>query len=318
MSFSVPKLEFSNGRKVPIFGLGTWKSKPGEVSQAVKDAIDIGYRHIDCAHIYGNEKEVGQAINAKLDEGVVKREDLFVTSKLWNTFHRPDLVEGALKDSLANLGLSYLDLYLIHWPIGYLEEGPLFPTNKDGSMLFSEVDYVDTWKALEACTRKGLVKSIGLSNFNKKQIERVLKAATVRPVNLQVECHPYLNQSRLIEFCRSKRIQVTAYSPLGSPDRPWAKPDDPVLLDDHKLKEIAKKYNKTVAQLLLRYQVQRNIITIPKSVTKSRIAENFQVFDFALTDDDVKYLDSFNCNGRICPMTPALGHPHHPFENDEY
>jgi aldehyde reductase len=314
----VPRVKFNNGREIPIFGLGTWKSKPGEVRQAVKDAIDIGYRHIDCAHVYGNEKEVGEALKEKLAEGVVKREDIFVTSKLWNTFHRPDLVEGAIKKTLSDLGLQYVDLYLIHWPLGYKEEGQLFPTDAQGKIQFSNVDYVDTWKAMEAVAKKGLAKSIGLSNFNKRQIERILSIATIPPVTNQVECHPYLNQSKLIEFCKSKGITVTGYSPLGSPDRPWAKPEEPQLLDDAKLKELAQKYKKSPAQVLLRYQVQRGVVTIPKSVTKSRIQENFSIFDFELSPEDVKYLDTFDCNGRFCPMTAGLGHQHHPFEHDEY
>ncbi|XP_044756784.1 aldo-keto reductase family 1 member B1-like [Coccinella septempunctata] len=318
MTLSIPSIKFYNGQEIPVFGLGTWKSKAGEVTQAVKDAIDLGYRHIDCAYVYGNEKEVGDAIKTKIAEGVVKREDLFITSKLWNTFHKPELVETALKESLKNLSVEYVDLYLIHWPLGYKEGGALFPTNEQGKIEFSDVDYVDTWKALEAISRKGLAKSIGLSNFNKRQIERILEIATVKPANLQIECHPYLNQKKLIDFCKPKGISVTGYSPLGSPDRPWAKPEDPQLLKDPKLIKLAEKHNKTPAQIILRYQVQRGVITIPKSVTKSRIAENIDIWDFKLTDDDMKYIDSFDCNGRLCPMTAGLGHPHHPFENDEF
>ncbi|KAL0131927.1 hypothetical protein PUN28_000005 [Cardiocondyla obscurior] len=186
MVLNVPKVKFYNGYEVPIFGLGTWKSKPGEVTQAVKDAIDIGYRHIDCAHIYGNEKEVGAAIDAKIKKGVVKREDLFITSKLWNTFHSPHLVEPAVKKTLANLGLDYLDLYLIHWPFGYKEDGELFPTNPDGSVALSDVDYLDTWKAMESVLSKGFTKNIGVSNFNSEQITRILENATVKPVTNQV------------------------------------------------------------------------------------------------------------------------------------
>uniref|UniRef100_A0A182SK85 NADP-dependent oxidoreductase domain-containing protein n=1 Tax=Anopheles maculatus TaxID=74869 RepID=A0A182SK85_9DIPT len=216
-------------------------SPPGEVAQAVKDAIDIGYRHIDCAHVYQNEHEVGEGVKAKIDEGVVKREDLFITSKLWNTFHRPDL-----------------------------------------------------------------------------QVERVLAAATIKPVTNQVECHPYLTQSKLSPFCTERGLIITAYSPLGSPNRPWAKPDDPQLMEDPKIVELAKKYNKTPAQILIRYQIQRGHVVIPKSVTKSRIASNFDVFDFELTKDDVALIDTFDCNGRLVPITSAAGHPHHPFENDEF
>ncbi|XP_044259860.1 aldo-keto reductase family 1 member B1-like [Tribolium madens] len=315
----VPTVKFNNGQTFPIFGLGTWKSEPGKVTQAVKDAIDIGYRHIDCAHVYGNEKEVGEGIKAKIAEGVVKREDLYITSKLWNTFHRPDLVEPALKTTLKNLGLEYLDLYLIHWPFALKEGKELFPVDASGKTAYSDVDFVDTWKAMEAVCKKGLTKSIGISNFNKRQIERLLQHATIVPVTNQIECHPHLTQVKLSEFCKSKGILITAYSPLGSPDRPWAKPDDPKLLDDPKIKKIAEKYKKTPAQVVLRYQVQRGHITIPKSITKSRIQENFNIWDFELTPQDIQTINSFDCNGRICPYDDSVTHKDHPFSHgDEY
>lgn len=314
----VPTIKFNNGVTCPAYGLGTWKSKPGEVTQAVKDALDIGYRHIDCAHVYGNEPEVGVALKIKLADGSLKREELFVTSKLWNTMHRPDLVEPALRTTLKNLGLQYLDLYLIHWPFALKEDGDLFPVNADGTTAYSDVDYLDTWKAMEDLVKKGLVKSIGISNFNKKQTERLLQHATIKPVTNQIEVHPYLNQQKLIDYLKSKDIVVTAYSPLGSPDRPWAKPGDPQLLDDPKIKRIAEKYNKTPAQVVLRYGIQRGLIVIPKSVTKSRIAENFKIFDFTLSHEDVAQLNTFDCKGRICPYEDAYTHKDHPFVNDEY
>jgi len=309
----VPTVKFNNGKEIPVFGLGTWKSKPGEVTQAVKDAIDIGYRHIDGAHVYGNEKEVGAGIKAKIDEGVVKREDLFITSKLWNTSHRQDLVEKALRTTLADLGLEYIDLYLIHWPFGYKEGADPFPKNPDGSFQFSDADYLETWKGMEGVCKKGLAKSIGVSNFNSEQLERVLKSAEIPPVTNQIECHPYLPQLKLSEFSKSKNVLITGYSPLGSPDRPWAKPEDPQLLEDAKLKELAKKYKKTPAQVVIRYQIDRGHIVIPKSVTKSRIAENFNVFDFKLSPEDIEYINSFDCNGRICPMDTSKTHKFWPF-----
>jgi aldehyde reductase len=273
------------------------------VAQAVKDAIDAGYRHIDCAHVYQNEHEVGEGITAKINDGTVKREDLFVTSKLWNTMHRPDLVEPAVRTTLKNLGLAYIDMYLIHWPMAYKEDGPLFPTTADGKVAFSDVDYLDTWKAMEALVDAGLAKSIGISNFNAKQVDRVCAAARIQPATNQIECHPYLTQKRLAKHCADKKIVITAYSPLGSPDRPWAQAGEPNLMDDPKLKTIADKYKKTAAQILIRYQIENGNVVIPKSVTKSRIVANSQVFDFKLTKEDLAYIDSLDCNGRFCPMT---------------
>jgi aldehyde reductase len=312
-------VKLNNGYTFPLLGLGTWKSEPGQVTQAVKDAIDAGYRHIDCAHVYGNEHEVGEGINAKIAEGVIKREDIFVTSKLWNTFHAPKDVRPAIERTLKNLNLSYLDLYLIHWPMGYQESGTeLFPRNEAGDILYSDVDYLDTYKALETLVDAGLTKSIGLSNFNARQVDRICSNARIQPVVNQVECHPYLNQARLSAHCKSKNIVITAYSPLGSPDRPWAQPGEPLLMEDPKLHAIAKKYNKTVAQILIRYQIQKGHAVIPKSVNKDRIISNFQVFDFELSDADIKEIDTFDCNGRFCPLSGATSHPYHPFANDEF
>ncbi|XP_014204959.1 aldose reductase [Copidosoma floridanum] len=314
MALNVPKIKFYNGDEIPAFGLGTWKSQPGEVTQAVKDAIDIGYRHIDCAHVYGNEKEVGQAIAAKVSEGVIKREDLFITSKLWNTYHKPELVEVALKRTLADLDLDYLDLYLIHWPVAYKDGPDNFPKNENGQPLHdSTVDYLDTWKAMEKMHEKGLARNIGVSNFNSEQLTRVIENSKIKPVANQIECHPYLTQKKLSDFCKSKGVVITAYSPLGSPDRPWAKPNDPKLMEDKKLLELSQKYKKSPAQLLIRYQLDRGHVVIPKSVTKSRILENSQVFDFKLSPEDIAYIDSFDCNGRICPMTGCESSPHFPF-----
>jgi len=322
MAPAIPNVKLNNGNEMPIFGLGTWKSKPGEVEEAVKNAIDVGYRHIDGAMVYKNEKEVGDAIKTKIDEGVVKREDLFVVSKLWNTFHRPDLVVGACKKTLADLQLNYIDMYLIHWPTGFLEDqttaaDPLFPKDDQGRNAHSEVDYVDTYLALEECVRLGLTKSIGLSNFNKAQIERVLEKATIAPANLQVEIHPYLNQEKLVNFCKGKNIAVTGYSPLGSADRPWAKPEDPKLLDDAQLIELGKKYNKSAAQVVLRWLTQRGVIAIPKSVHKNRLIENMDIFDFTLSDEDMAYVNTFERNGRTCHAVWDNHHKYHPF-NDEY
>ncbi|KDR07717.1 1,5-anhydro-D-fructose reductase-like isoform X1 [Zootermopsis nevadensis] len=313
VSVHVPSLTFSNGYKMPVIGLGTWKSKPGDVQRAVVDAIDAGYRHLDCAYMYGNESEVGEGVKLKVQEGVVQREDLFITSKLWNTFHRPDLVVSACKKSLSLLGLEYVDLYLMHWPFAFKEDGDLIPTDADGNIVLSDVDYLATWREMETCVHLGLTHSIGLSNFNSQQIERLLVSAEVKPANLQIECNPYLTQKKLINFCQSRGIEVTAYSPMGSPDSPYLKAGMPRLLEDPGLHQVAHRVGKSVGQVVLRYLVQQGISAVPKSVTKSRIQENINIFDFELSDADTSYIDSFNQNLRICHRDHARGHKFYPF-----
>jgi len=302
-------LTLNNGMKIPLLGLGTWKSKPGQVGAAVEHALRKGYRHIDCAAIYGNEAEVGAGIVAS----GVPRSEIFITSKLWNTKHHPEDVEAACRKTLADLGVDYLDLYLIHSPVAF-ERGDIgYPVNEDGKFKFSDVHPTTTWLAMEKLVKKGLTKSIGLSSFNSEQIADVLEKGSVKPVTNQVECHPYLGQAKLFAFCKERDITITAFSPLGSPDRPWAKPGEPLLLEDPKIKVIAKKHSKSPAQVIIRWQIQRGVIVIPKSVTATRIEENGNVFDFELSAAEMKEMESFNCNGRLSPMPPFTAHPHYPF-----
>lgn len=272
------------------------------MTKAVKEAISQGYRHIDCAHVYGNEDEVGTGLKEKIDDGTITRKDIFITSKLWNTFHRPDLVRGAIETTLKNLKLDFIDLYLIHWPMGYKEDGELFPKDADDKTLYSDVDYLDTWKEMEKLVEAGLTKAIGISNFNSKQVERLLSIAKVKPVVNQVECHPYLAQKKLSAFCKDRGIAITAYSPLGSPARPWVTDKEPVLLEEPALVALAEKHNKSKAQVLLRWQIQRNHIVIPKSTNPTRIAENFNIFDFTLTAEDMEAINKLDRNLRFVPI----------------
>ncbi|RWS01922.1 aldo-keto reductase-like protein [Dinothrombium tinctorium] len=307
-------LKLSNGRMVPALGLGTWLSKPDEVFEAVRYAIaEAGYRHIDCAYVYLNEKEIGKAIKEVIDKGIVQREELFITSKCWSTFHSREKVMKCCKQSLSDLGLEYLDLYLIHLPMGFAEDREIYPKDASGNFIYSDVDYVETWQGMEDCYDIGLVKSLGLSNFNSEQIVRILSKAKVKPVMLQVECHPYLNQTQLIDFCKKHNILVTGYSPFGSPERPGAKPGDLSLLDDLKLKEIADKYNKTTAQILLRYQVERGVIPIPKSVNPSRIWSNIQIFDFNLNQEDISLINGLSRNHRYISAEFLRDHKYFPY-----
>ncbi|KAK6635423.1 hypothetical protein RUM44_000674 [Polyplax serrata] len=313
----IPNLKMSDGHSIPVFGLGTWQADRGVVGNAVRLAVDLGYRHFDCALVYGNEKEMGQALREKIRDGVVKREDLFITTKLWNTYHKPELVVAGCKKSLENLGLDYVDLYLMHWPFAFQENEQFMPRGPDGNVLFADYDYVDTWKQMEKCVELGLTKSIGLSNFNSVQVDRVVKAATIQPVMNQVECHPYLNQKKLTQFCKERGILITAYSPLGSGARSSAKPEDPVLLKDKQIGEIAQKMGKTPAQIILRYLVQSNVIPIPKSTNPGRLKENISIFDFKLCNDDMKTIDDLNMNLRYIQFVDAKSHKDYSF-NIEY
>ncbi|CAN9513282.1 unnamed protein product [Ophioblennius macclurei] len=315
----------SSGQRMPIVGLGTWKSSPGQVKQAVISALQCGYRHIDCAAAYGNEPEVGEALALWIGPGkALRRDDVFVTSKLWNTKHDPQDVEEACRTTLAHLDLSYLDLYLMHWPMAFERGKELMPRQADGSIRYSDTHYRDTWRAMESLVDKGLVKAIGLSNFNARQIDDIISIARHKPVVNQVECHPYLSQTDLLSHCRSLAISMTAYSPLGSGDRPWASPDQPSLLEDSRLVGISQRYKKTPAQVILRWHIQRGVVCIPKSVTPSRIQQNLRVFDFSISQEDMKLIESINCNQRLIVPTVErdgkevwrdAGHPHFPFHD---
>ncbi|KAF7270397.1 hypothetical protein GWI33_016631 [Rhynchophorus ferrugineus] len=312
----LPKtIKLNNGVLLPTVGLGTYKSQPGQVEEAVKTAIDVGYRHIDCAWFYGNEAEVGKAIREKIASGVVKREDLFITSKLWNNFHAEKEVIPKLKESLSAFGLDYLDLYLIHWPFGTKVDAPLLPT-ENHEKYFSDVDYVETWKGLEQGVKLGLTKSIGVSNFNAEQVERVLKNCTIKPVVNQVECNPNLNQKKLNAFCKERGVVLVGYCPLGRSEY-VGKPGFPEpTIFDPKVADIGKKYNKTPAQVVLNYLVGQGISVIPKSVTQSRIIENIDIFDFTLSEEDKAYLDSCNKNQRICPLDGFKNHKYYSFSSE--
>ncbi|XP_078608533.1 aldo-keto reductase family 1 member B1-like isoform X2 [Branchiostoma floridae x Branchiostoma japonicum] len=319
MAGAGPTAVLSSGKKMPLLGLGTWQSTSEQVINAVKTAIDAGYRHIDTAWVYGNEKDVGQAIKEKIAEGKIKREDVFVTTKLFVTFLQPEHVREAMMQSLGSLGLDYVDLYLIHNPQGFkygTNPREIFMPTGNIEDIFDEVDYVETWKAMESLADEGLAKSIGVSNFNTQQLERLLQNCRIKPAVNQVELHPYLAQPELVDFCKRNDILVTAFSALGAPARPKvfsSGDEEPVLMEDPSVVAIAKKYGKSAAQVLLRYHLDRGVSVIPKSVTPSRIQANFDVMDFSLSKEDLTSLGQLDRKLRLVGAKLYVKHKYYPF-----
>jgi len=269
---NVPDVTLNDGNAMPQFGLGVWKASDGdEVESAVKTAIKAGYRLIDTAMVYQNERGVGKAIR----ESGANREELFITTKLWNSDQGASNVRPALEASLERLGLDYIDLYLIHWP-----------TPARGL-------YIETWQELIKLQAEGLIKSIGVSNFQIEHLEELKKHTSVMPSVNQVELHPHFSQRELRDYCKQNGIQVESWSPIGG--------SKGNVLENDKLEQIAKAHGKSPAQVVIRWHVQNDLIVIPKSTNEGRIKENFEVFDFELSLDEMQMIDSLDIGQRFGP-----------------
>ncbi|MEO0758270.1 MAG: aldo/keto reductase [Cyanobacteria bacterium J06648_16] len=282
----------NDGNEIPAIGLGTWKSTDGSACLAVKEALRVGYRHVDGAWIYRNEDEVGEGIRKSIEAGVLKREELFLTSKLWNSFHGPDDVEAGCRETLEALGLDYLDLYLIHWPVSFRPD-KVMPEGPDDFWPITELPWAETFRAMATLKEKGLVKSIGVSNFSVSKLEQLMDESGLTPAVNQVELHPYNPQSELLSYCQEHNILLTAYSPLGSMDRSdsMKQADEPPLLENDRIKDIAKTEGVTPAQLLIAWAIARGTSVIPKSSNPDRIAENFAAAAHDLSSEAKSALD---------------------------
>jgi diketogulonate reductase-like aldo/keto reductase len=340
-----PTVKLASGHDMPILGLGTWKAPKDQTIISVKEAIKAGYRMIDTANDYDNEDAVGAAIAECIAEGIVKREELFIQSKLWNTNHRKEHVKADLLATLEDLKLTYVDSFVIHWPQavpstgknasvrkngagpGPAAENPMFPLDNEGYYCTDKGShYVETWHAMEDLVDEGLVKSIGVSNFNLTQLREVLGCVKKHPVSvLQNECHPYLQNKDLLDYCKSANVQLQGYSPLGSRDRPWAKEGSITsgaprsgceLLEDPVIKTMCAKYNKSPAQIVLRWHIQRGVSVVPKSVNPVRLRENIDIFDFTLSPEDMTQFDVLNIGWRHLIWAEASNHPDYPFKDD--
>jgi D-xylose reductase len=307
---NIPKLKFATDSQMPVLGLGMWKVEQSAAPSLVEEAVRAGWRHFDCASDYGNEAEVGAGLQNVLQSKAVRREDLWVTSKLWNTNHAPEHVREACERSLRDLNLDYLDLYLIHFPIAleYISPQKRYPAGwfydpdaAEPKMKPVKIPVSHTWQAMEELLRAGLVRNIGVSNFNVSVLRDMLAYVEIRPAVLQVEMHPYLTQEKLVRYCHLENIAVTAFSPLGAPSYVsigMATEADSVLKEPV-VQRAAANHAKTPAQIVLRWAVQRGTAAIPKTTKPERLRENLDVFDFELSAPEMDEITALNRNRRF-------------------
>ncbi|KAI5807625.1 NADP-dependent oxidoreductase domain-containing protein [Peziza echinospora] len=315
---SVPSITLQpTGQKMPQVGFGLWKVGNDTCAETVYNAIKTGYRLFDAACDYGNEKEAGQGLKRAIDEGLVKREDVFITSKLWNTFHAPEHVRSITRKQLADWGLEYFDLFLIHFPIAleYVDPSVRYPPGwaYDGKddVRYAKVPLHKTWEALEELVDQGLAKNIGISNYQGSLILDLLRYARIRPSVLQIEHHPYLVQKDLIDLAKAEGIAITGYSSFGPQsfrELEWQKAyDTPTLFEHAAITTIAKKHGKTPAQVLLRWATQRGLAVIPKSNSQHRLLENLDVTSFDLTEEEIASISALDRHLRFNNPVDYLG-----------
>lgn len=288
-------LQFSNNDKIPMLGLGTWKSAKGEIYQTVRKAIEIGYRHFDCALIYGNEHEIGQAISDAINNKEVTRNELWITSKLWNNRHKKVDIQPTIEITLDSLKLEYLDLYLIHWPVALLNNVN-YP--KDGSEMvdLKQIPLVETWQGMIALKENNLTKHIGVSNFSIKKINELINETGVCPEALQLELHPFLQQNKIVDFANANNIILTGFCPLGSSDRPINRitAGEPKLFENKSIIDIAQEKGNTPAQIMLAWAINRGTSVIPKSVNPQRLKENIEAADIELTPLEMEKINQLD------------------------
>lgn len=317
---AAPIIKLNTGHPMPQVGFGLWKVDNATCANTVYNAIKVGYRLFDGACDYGNEKEAGEGVARAIKDGLVKREDLFLVSKLWNTFHDGDKVEPICKKQLADWGIDYFDLYIIHFPVAlkHVEPEVRYPPGwaydgKDDVQL-SNASIQETWTAMESLVEKGLAKSIGISNFQGSLILDLLRYAKIRPATLQIEHHPYLVQPTLLKLAQAEGIAVTAYSSFGPQsfiELEWQKAKDtPVLFEHPVVTKIAEKYKKTPAQVLLRWSTQRGLAVIPKSNNPERLQQNLDVNAFEMTPEELDSISGLDRQLRFNNPTDYLGTLH--------
>ncbi|RDL42437.1 putative D-xylose reductase [Venustampulla echinocandica] len=317
---TVPNIKLNNGHSMPQVGFGLWKVANETCADTVYNAIKVGYRLLDGACDYGNEKEAGEGVARAIKDGLVKREELFIVSKLWNSFHDADQVEPICRKQLADWGVDYFDLYVIHFPIAlkYVDPAVRYPPgwnySEEEGVQLSNASIESTWHAMEDLVGKGLTKTIGISNMQGSLILDMLRYAKIRPATLQIEHHPYLVQPTLLQLAKSEGIAVTAYSSFGPQsfiELEWQKAKDtPVLFEHPVVTKIAEKHNRTPAQTLLRWSTQRGLGVIPKSNNPDRLKQNLEVTDFDLEQSEIDAITGLDRGLRFNNPTDYLGTLH--------
>ncbi len=302
--------QFKNGDKIATIGLGTWKSEKGAVKDAVIEAIKCGYKHIDCAAIYGNEKEIGEALTFVFSNNIVKRDELFITSKLWNDQHKEEDVLPALKKTLSDLQLEYIDLYLMHWPVAMKKDA-----EQAEFLSLEDVPLLETWNAMIDAKNKGLVKHLGVSNFSIKKINHLNENSNHKVEMNQVEIHPFLSQNELKTFCDKEQILMTAYAPLGSTDRNSKKDSEPNPLTNEIISQLASKKDCSNAQIVIAWLQARGITAIPKSTNKGRIQENLNADKIELNNEEMKQMNDLDKHYRLIDGSFWTDNPHYTKEN---
>ncbi len=292
----------SNGQEIPMLGLGTWQVTGDAVGAVVEAAINAGVRHIDCAMIYGNEAEIGVALKRVFDQGVVTRDDLFITGKLWNTDHAPEGVLRACQKSIDDLGVEYLDLYLVHWGVGFVNGEGMEPLDENGLAKFSNVPLYETWRAMESLVSDDVVKGIGVANYTAPMIVDLLAYATVKPVMNQVEVNPYFSQESLIHFCQSQDMMVTAYSPFGSTGAP--------VRDNVLIAKLAEKYDADPVKVIVQWAIQRDLCIIPRTSSAEHATTNAVLPTFELTVDELQQITDLDRGVRYCDPVGWWGFPY--------
>lgn len=318
---NIPKVKLNSGFEMPILSLTASRITGNEqvLLNSLKFAARIGYRSFNASWVDFLDPVIGLALKETLSEfkGKLTREDFFFTCKAWNTHHTREMLRLACLDTMVNVGLDYIDLYMLHWPMAFKENpgSDPWPQDENGQLLVSDTHYLEAYRAIEELVREGKVRSIGLANFNVTQLQDVLKNCKIKPAVVQVEVHPYLQNDKVIDFCQKNDIIVTAFSPLGSCEIAHLR-DLPILLEDEALIKIGQKYNKTAAQVCLRWCLQRGLAPAPKGLTPLQLIENGQIFDFELSDQDMSAIKSLNKNLRFYSSPKLRNHKFYPFNEE--